>query len=164
MDILSIFNESTTLESNGVSLDLTTVAPAGIKYLIEYGYAKSLQDKVAGMAKDGKSESEILAARESRRDAIAAGTIGHGSSGPRLKGLDKITFEVALEAVKTYAGKTGKAMPDGKGAADKIRGMVAKWMADPTRAAAVTNEAARRFSMQESIEGEPDNSLDDLFS
>lgn len=163
MDVLSIFGTDTTLESNGVSLDLTNTAPDGIKYLIEYGYAKSLQDKVAGMKKDGKTDAEILAARESRRDAILGGTIGHGTSGPRLIGRDKMVHLVAVEQVTAYAAKKGKKLPDGKGAADKIRAIVAKWMAVPDQAAAVESEVDRRMAAQESAGAADDKTLDDLF-
>lgn len=164
MDILSLFNESTIIESNGVELDLTKVAPAGIKYLIEYGFAKSLQDKVAGMKKDGKSDAEILAARVDRANAILGGTIGHGTSGPRLIGRDRMVHLVAVEHLTAFAAKKSAKMPDGKGAAEKLRAMVVKWMANPDRAAAVNAEADRRMATQEAVDGADTADLDDLLS
>src|ERR1700690_1864879 len=86
------------LEYNGVTIDLENAGDESlgraIGYLLFYGFGKSLQDSVAGRAKElrgnGEPEAEITRiTREEmgkRAEAILTGTIG--TRGPRLVGPD----------------------------------------------------------------------------
>lgn len=158
---------TSTLTANGVSLDLLDASPKGIAYLLNYGFAKSLQDKVAGLkgemekAEHGPEtiEAALNTARTERAAAIHAGTVGTGATGPRLVGRDKLIKDVAVEHLRVYAAEKKSKMPTK--AAD-LDAMVAKWMSNVERATRVNAEADRRLAQQ----GAPvdTSDLDDLLA
>jgi hypothetical protein len=112
------------LEYNGVSIDLENASEESlgraIGYLLSYGFGKSLQDSVAGRAKElrdaGETESAIAAAIKAemteRAEAILAGTIG--ARGPRLVGPDAIRRDVTEEFFRAWvkdAAAKGQVLP-----------------------------------------------------
>ena len=103
---------------NSFELDTATLTPAGIDYLLQYGFAQSLQDSVAGEAKrvrieraaKGDTESEIVQAIDDaiagklgkRYDSIAASEMGLPSTREPLATLAKelVTKKLAKEGKK----------------------------------------------------------------
>lgn len=134
--------------------DMSAVAVA---YLIRNGFSQSITDAAAldtaKRAKLGLDTETKLAAwaaekRHYRFDAIIAGTVGsNGPTGPRLRGIDSVAFDVAVEAIRLSAAFTsGKvAWPTGKGAAEMIRGWVDQYFARPGKKDATYVEAQRRM-------------------
>lgn len=161
----NVITELTTLSAHGVTVNVADITPAGIAYLLTYGFNKSLQDKVAGLAKEMKEaehaddviEEAIAKARHERAAAIVAGTIGTGSSGPRLVGRDRMIRDVAIEHLRVFAAGKGIKMPT---KAAELDAMVAKWMTNEDRALRVTTEADRRIADQSATVDTSD--LDDL--
>lgn len=96
-------SNQTVLEYNGFRAEISEIATAGQAYLWQYGFAKSLQDSVAGLAKELKESGvpadeipgRIKSAMQERFDKILAGTVGTRSTGPRVMGFDKILRDVA---------------------------------------------------------------------
>jgi len=134
---------------------------AAIDYLLQYGFAKSLQDCVAGVAKGlkakEKSEAEITAklveTHRARFDAILEGTVGTRANGvPRVKGDDKLRRDIALEALRAHAASKKAKLPEG----EALAGLVAKYLAKYGET--VEAELARRKALRVEAEG-----LDDLF-
>ena len=127
------------------------------KYLMQYGYAKSLQDSVAGMRKemeaekneDGSAkhtEEQIVAAltatMQKRRDAIWNGTIGlRGPAAPKLSTRDSTIDKVAKEFLRNAAANKKKKLPKvGEGYAELLAGFLEK------NRAAIEAEADRRIA------------------
>jgi len=106
------------------------------------------------------TKAVIHATKAARFESIIKGTVGATASGPRLRGLDAVMFEVALEAIKAApAIKSGKVKwPTGKGAAKVIAGWVAQYTAK--NADKVKAEAERRMSATAAA---PDD-IDDIFA
>jgi len=104
-------------DGNSFTLDTATLTPAGVDYLLQYGFAQSLQDSVAGeakrvraeRAKAGDTESEIVEAISEaiagklgkRYDSIAASEMGLPSTREPLAALAK-------ELVNRKLAKEGK--------------------------------------------------------
>jgi len=119
-----------TRDGTTFAVDVEKLPPKSLEYLLQYGFAQSLQDSIAGRAKavraecvekGGMTEAEIVAAVEAdiagqlgkRQDAIAAGTVGTPS--PR----DPVAT-LAREQVKAALAKAGKKVD-----ADKLAELVA---------------------------------------
>jgi hypothetical protein len=106
-------------------LDTESISQKGVAYLLQYGLTQSLSDVIAGKAKklkddgldDDAIESALHTAQQTRFEAIVNGEVGQGRSGPRAKGLDKVMFEVAEEALKVAFSAAKKPWPTGKGSA-----------------------------------------------
>lgn len=109
---------------------------------------KAAKDK-ADEAKTPLSESDIEALTEKHREAfvsaLAEGKLGTRASGPKLRGLDKIERDVAVEFITAWAAKNGKKLPSGKGAAEKLATIIANYMSDTARAENVQAIAKERF-------------------
>ena len=137
----SAFTLPQSLEYNGVKMILADQDEArtqnAINYLLSYGWAKSLQDSVAGLKKLLSTEPEKLSDRDRetvaeirqdyptqsvaeiisaemalRAEAIFAGTVG--TRGTRLTGPDAIRRVVIDEYFKAWAksqADKGKALP-----------------------------------------------------
>lgn len=105
------------------------MSPAAQWYLIQNGFKQSMADCVAGKAKamrdEGEDEAEIASAlfdkRKARFDAIFAGEVSSRTVGPRLKGVEKVMAEIAVEKLQNAASKKGIKWPSGKGAAEWIK-------------------------------------------
>lgn len=113
-------------ERNGqaFTLDTASLPQASLDYLLQYGFAQSLQDCIAGLAKAKRAELEetddfkagrlspeavqdevdlaVLAKLEERHKAIAEGTVGARVGQPR----DEVT-SLAREQVKAALAKKG---------------------------------------------------------
>ena len=144
-------------------LDTETLSEKGCDYLLQYGFAKSLQDSVAGMRKElatpdesGKVlsefdiEAELNAAMQERFDDIRKGEVGTRTQGPRLRGIDKVKFDIAVEELKAAFGTKKLAWPTGKGSAGVIGKYVAAFLAKHDDR--VTKEANRRMKTQANVE------------
>lgn len=151
-----------TLAADGVlkygdhQVMIADIAPKGLAYLVQYGFAQSLQDSVAGYAKRLRDDKEHpltddeIAAKVSEKMAerfadIVAGEVGIRSGAPRLSGVEKIMRDVAREAIKAQVvalNATGKklTMPTG----EKLGELVEKYIAK--HADAVKAEAERRMA------------------
>jgi hypothetical protein len=174
-------NLPSSLEYNGVSIDLENASEESlgrtISYLLSYGFGKSLQDSVAGRAKElrdeGESEKKISdTIREEmteRAEAILAGTIG--ARGPRLVGPDAIRRDVTEEFFRTWvkdAAAKGQILvslktafnvstkdatkEQKKAVADKINALREKFA--KARNDRIELEVARRLALQETDSGD----------
>ena len=145
------------------TVDSNDIAAKGFDYLLQYGFAKSLQDCVAGMRKDLAtpdengavlSEEAIEAAlnetMQERFDDILKGEIGTRTTGPRLRGIDKVKFDIAVEELKAAFGVKKLAWPNGKGSAEVIGKYVSAFLAKHDDR--VTKEANRRMKTQANVE------------
>ena len=166
----------TILKYKTFEVDSNDVVALGHDYLLQYGFAKSLQDCVAGTRKamilaflvergmtdeeakkafssytpSAEEEKEIEAAlqddMQERFNDILKGEVGTRSTGPRLRGIDKVKHEIAVDELKTAFGVKNMAWPSGKGAAENISILVGKFLAKND--ARVTEEAERRMKAQ----------------
>lgn len=131
--------------------------------LAQHGFKQKLGD-AAAMTKEEKADlgtEEAIAQRVTERrkaivDNLLAGKFSAGgNAGPRLKGLDAIKHEVAVEALKAAFAAKGIKWPTGKGSAEQVRELVAKYQAK--YGAQVDKEANRRAKLQadatEALEG-----------
>lgn len=130
-----------------LSIDVSKIAPVGIDYLLQYGFAKSLQDSVAGLKKDvlanrkdyekDIADGEALSDEElaevviedklqSRFEAIVAGTVGTRSTGARHTGVEKVMRDIAREVIFARAVEKKVKRPEG----DNLRDLVEKYLAN----------------------------------
>lgn len=144
--------------------DLANVDPKGQAYLLQYGFAQSLQDSIAGyaakLAKETVSKEDatlrwndeeidrmVHDKQADRMAAIIRGDVGSGRVGPRATGIEAVMRDVAWEVIHAHAAKTKSKLPTV--AADKnalIDQYLAKYAAK-TRA-----EAQRRMDAVEEID------------
>lgn len=120
--------------------------------LAQHGFKQKLGD-AAAMTKEEKAElgsEEAVAAKiAERRKAIVQNLregkfSAGGTAGPRLKGLDAIVRDVAIERLKAAFSAKSIKWPTGKGSAERIAELVGKLVAkhgDDIRA-----EAERRMA------------------
>ena len=141
----------TVLKYGDFELNASNASPATLSYLLHNGFHQSMVDAAAFSKdeKEGKTEDEVnamaLAKRTTRFENIMAGTVGSRVGGPRVRGIDKLIRDVAGEKLVAIAAAKGKALPKGKGSAEKIGKLVDMYLADATRAQAVKDEAQRRL-------------------
>lgn len=135
----------TTLKYGPHYVESDEITPAGIAYLLQYGFAKSLQDSVAGLKKDvianrARYESDIpdgaamsdeelaevvLSDKMAERFAdILAGKVGTRVGGQRLDPLARTMRDIAHEAIFAAAAKKGVKRPDG----EALRAITEKWL------------------------------------
>lgn len=160
----------TSVEYGGFSVDISSISPKGIAYLLQYGFAKSIQDSVAGRKKELTEEkvktgedadgnpiygterahtdeqvTEILRAEMAERvEAIKSGTVGtRGPSGPRATKEDSVRRKVTLEMFGNFLSKKGVAAPKDK---DAKEAYIAKFAAHPSVAPQIEAEVARRLA------------------
>lgn len=134
-------------------------SPKGLFYSIQYGLSQSLQDSVAGMAKELREKTDengeavhndasiaaaLHDAMRERLEAIASGEIGHRVRGPQVRGVDKIIRDVAWEAIVAQATSLGKAALLPKKSVE-INGLVDKYLSNESRANSAREEAERRM-------------------
>ena len=145
------------------TVDSNDIAAKGFDYLLQYGFAKSLQDSVAGMRKDlaTPDENSVVLSEEAieaalnetmqeRFDDILKGEVGTRTTGPRLRGIDKVKFDIAVEELKAAFGVKKLAWPTGKGSAEVIGKYVSAFLAKHDDR--VTKEANRRMKTQANVE------------
>ena len=126
-------------------------------YLLQNGFKQSMADSIAGYAKELSAEGEgegeafipaytpaeihalVVEALNDRFAKIMAGDVGLGTSGPRLRGIDAIMRDVAVERLKA-AFATNKALTVPKG--DNWTKLVQSYIAKND--AALRDEATKR--------------------
>jgi hypothetical protein len=111
--------------------------------LANYGFNVKLDRASAG--KGANDSPEAIEARKAVFAAIISGAWEvAASSGPRLKGLDAVCREVAIERLKAAFAARGHKWPAGKGSAETITGLCTKYLAK--YGADVRAEAERRMA------------------
>lgn len=102
-------------------------------YLLQNGFKQSMADSIAGYKKELESEGEgegddfipkysegevhglIVEALTERYDSILKGEVGFGSTGPRLRGVDKIMRDIAVTTLNNaYANNKAMTKPKGE--------------------------------------------------
>lgn len=146
------------------SVNIADLSPKAAAYLMQYGFAKSLQDSVAGMraeltaTKDADGNAKYTAdevnvilhdTQAERLGKILAGTIGiRAASGPKATPIESVIKRVALEEIRNAvaAKNAGKAtkdvvkLPTG----DALNSIVAKYIEKYLDR--LTAEATRRMA------------------
>jgi len=101
------------------------------------------------------AEAVALAQKNSRLADIMSGDVSVGTTGPRLRGIDAVMFDVAIERLKVAFGNAGKKFPETAAEVRRIAGLyIAKYDGD------VRAEAQRRMD----AENLPAIDLDDLMT
>jgi hypothetical protein len=151
----------TTLTYGKFTIDTADVTESGIAYLLQYGFAKSLQDSVAGVKaamadetdESGEAkynDAEIAVAlhdkQQSRFEAIVAGTVGTRATGPRATPVETMMRNVAKEAIRVACVAQGRKLPKGEAMVALVDKYLSKHMA-ATRA-----EAERRIAATAGID------------
>ena len=142
----------TTLSFKTYTIDTANLAPAAFDYLLQYGFAKSMQDCVAGqkkaLADKGFSESEIDIELNDlwtqRLEAIEQGSIGIRTASPRKDTKAKLVAEVTAFLLKSAVKAKGKTLPKDK---EQLAALIEKWAAMPKNAMAIAEEVARREAL-----------------
>jgi len=118
--------EDREFEFHGAKVDVSSITPAGLIYLIGLGYTTSLTQCNAGVATamrdEGRSADEIaekLAAnREARLQKICDGTIavrGGGSGSPRKDLEQRLLEDVAWSALQVIYARNKAKLPSKAG-------------------------------------------------
>lgn len=104
-----------TYSRNGKTyeVDTETLKPDAIEYLLQYGFAQSLQDSIAGLAKrveaeNGDVDQAIDGQLNKRLDAIVAGTIGVRSIGEARDPLKAVANGMVRKALSAKKLKVDK--------------------------------------------------------
>ena len=153
-----------TREGQEFSCDVESLPPAALAYLLQYGWAQSLQDCIAGRAKAVREEfaenaakglgvpldeatiaaavsADILGTLAKRADAIRAGEVGVRSPvASILPGRSAGFISVAKEWLRAYAKAKGLKLP--KADSDDYRALLAKYA--QAMGEKIEAEAARR--------------------
>lgn len=145
------------------TLDPNTLPGEAIAYLLQYGFAQSLQDCVAGRAKkvrdEGGSEENVVSdeigTMQKRLDAIIAGSVNSGTRGPRDP-FGSMVAKVAKEFLAAYARSKGKKLP--KAGTDEMKELLAKFTT--AKKAEIEAEAKLRLERNAEISDESDEIFD----
>jgi hypothetical protein len=144
------------------AVEINTLSPEALAYLLQYGWAQSLQDSIAGRAKAVREEyaknqpeaeeDEVLAAIKAdvagtlakRMDAILSGTIGQsqGKAPTLLPGRSKEFRAVTREWLAAWAKSKGKKLP--KADTPEYAALVTKFA--EAKSADIQAEAERRMA------------------
>lgn len=95
------------------SAEVETMKPETIAYLLQYGWAQSLQDSIAGLAKkveaeNGDVEQAIDGQLNKRLDAILSGTISSRGTGEARDPLKAIANGMIRKALALKGAKVDK--------------------------------------------------------
>jgi hypothetical protein len=134
---------------------LATIAtlPAGMQYLIDYGWKQSHADSYVGADDETMMRAKLLA----RHDAIIAGTVRVGSGKPKLPPIEREIIRLAGEAVDAAAeAKRAKLKKEVRAA--YVEKYVERFREDLT--AKATENLAKRAELQEAS----GSILDELFA
>lgn len=135
--------ESRTLkhESTGIELDIASIAPAGLLYLIRLGYTTSLTQVNAGKASEAEGDTKNPATpfykrAAARADRIMHGTVrgggGNGGNSASPRDADtKLLHTLAWAAIQRSNKKRG--LPDAKGTDKPLA--IARFLLTPAGAA-----------------------------
>lgn len=132
---------------HGPKVDLMELTLDTVHRLAQYGARQWIQDSIAGMAKEMKGEgadedaikAALVAEQEARWQSIVDGTVGTRSTGPRVRGVERVIRDVALENIKSVLGKLNKKLPKGQ----ELQDMLAKYIS--ANKESLTAEANRRM-------------------
>lgn len=149
----------TTLSFKGYTIDVESMSPKGVFYLLNNGFKQSMSDCIAGMGKklsdEGLSQDEVSAklkeVQDQRYSDILSGEVGTRDSGPRLQGVDKFIAQVAEEALRKKFAKDKIQWPTGEGAAKQIAELREKALAGAS-GNKIRAEGKRRFELEQDIE------------
>lgn len=135
-----------TLNAARIEEMLENAGDHALMYLVANGFTQSITDAGA-MARDERTDAAVAERRAKRFNAIMTGEVGaSGPRGPRVTGLDAMARDVAIERLRAAFAKAKRSWPDGKGAAEFIRGKVAELLAHPVHGPSIRAEAERRMS------------------
>lgn len=152
------FEPSTMLSAYGHDVALADLPQEMVLALALHGFKQKLGD-AAAMTKEEKAElggAEAIEAKvaEKRKAIIVAlreGKFSVGAAaGPRLRGVDAVMHEIAVEVLKGAFSAKGLKWPTGKGSAETIRGLAEKYISK--NETTVRKEAQRRMSAQAAAE------------
>lgn len=135
--------ETATILSWGThaKVNINSLPPSTIYALAQRGFTHILGNEVASYASSlakktndageplhTKEEIETLAdaKRVEKLNQMAEGKLGVGSNGPRVKGIDAIIRDVALEAIRKAATAKKVPMPKGEALQTVITAAIAK--------------------------------------
>lgn len=118
----------------GISVVGRDLSNSAIAYSLLYGLRQSLQDCIAGLAKEMRDDgadkdtidAAISAAQADRFAAIQAGTVGHRAGGPRVSPVESVMRKVALSDIRAAATKKGVKLPKGEVLAALVSAYIAK--------------------------------------
>lgn len=134
--------EVQVLSYQDFKVPVSDIDPAGLRYLLQYGFAKSLQDCVAGQKKvltdeltpDGQrvhSDTEVAVAlhdkMQDRVTMICSGSVGTGVRGPRVTGVAKVMKDIAARKLTLVFASRGEPKPKGEAWNDLIAKYLAKY-------------------------------------
>lgn len=133
---------------HGPKVDLMELTLDTVHRLAQYGARQWVQDSIAGMAKEMKGEgadedaikAALVAEQEARWQSIVDGTVGTRSTGPRVRGVERIIRDVALEEMRSVMGKLNKKLPKGQ----ELQDTLAKYIR--ANEAKLRGEAERRMA------------------
>jgi hypothetical protein len=150
------------------SVEAESLPAVSVAYLMQYGWAQSLQDSIAGAAKAKRSDLEatdaykngemdddeladeidlfVLGKLEARAKAIREGTVGARVSEPRDP-VTKLAREQVLAALKAKGKKVDLKTDDGKAIFEKLVAQHVEKSGDAIRA-----EVARRKAAEAPVE------------
>lgn len=161
-----------TYSRNGktYAIETTTLPDAAINYLLQYGFAQSLQDSIAGL--QARTEKEILEESPDLAEDEIQAKVLEAIDARLLKRLDAIIAgmqvqtresrdpfaseckRVAIEGLKAYAKAKGKKLP--KVGSDEYDSMLEKYS---THFAEKIAESAKKRLDEKKAMGELDFSL-----
>lgn len=153
-----------TVTFGDFSITITDIPASGIYYLLQYGFAKSVQDSVAGMKKklteekgeDGEPkftadevEAQLREAQQERITRILEGTIGTRTAGaPRATPFEAMVTKVAKAMLKAAAAKIKKVLP--KADSEEYEALLAGFTAKHKER--IEEEAKRRMEVATDFE------------
>lgn len=153
------------------SVDPESLKPETIAYLLQYGWAQSLQDSVAGRAKKVREESaakemdsaeidqaiqdDELGTMQKRMDAILSGVVRNGTRGPRDV-FGSMFAKVAKDLLSAYAKAKGKKLP--KANSDELKVLLEKFT--NANREAIETETKRRIEEANAVEVDADGIFD----
>lgn len=125
--------EGQTYEGFGLTVALDALPANILIALAQRGLDNKIRDAGA-MTKEEKEAlgdgaiAHIQAKREAIVTSLLAGEWSQRPTGPRLKGLDALVYEVAEEHLRAAFAAAKKPWPSGKGSAEAIRGLSTKYI------------------------------------
>lgn len=140
----SIYTMVDSVTIKGFGVDLPLLSDVARNYFLQYGVRQSLQDSVAGLAKEMADDNDVsenplskselaaaiaaaeLAAVTDRYNSAMIGAIGNRATGPRVRGIDKVMRDLAIARVRAVATAQQKKMPTGEKLAKFVATVLAK--------------------------------------
>lgn len=145
------FPVDATLSAYNHTVALANLSPEIILALAQHGFKQKLGDAAAmtkeekeGFSDDAAREAHVAGRRADIVTNLLAGKFSAGgNSGPRLRGVEAVMHEIAVEVIRGAYASRGLKWPTGKGAAEIIRDLAGKYIAK--NETTVRAEAIRRM-------------------